>query len=149
MTILGYDGDVDTWYSEKGGRKLDIESVFEYGSAEAFHKVTTLKENQLYWLNYLVNTIEKRRVANILFSNGYASSEVEDSLNLADGEIELIKEHWNEYGTIDMESILESINNIYRRQTLEGILERLLEKKYDKLVIEEVIGLFRIESSTK
>lgn len=84
----------------------------------------------------------KRRIAEILFVKGYSIKEVEDVLILADGEARLIKEHLNKFGTIDIENILKALTKIYQRQTLEAIIERLLDKNYKKDVLDDVIQLF-------
>lgn len=122
---------------------MDINHIYKNGSFEELQEVTSLRENQLYWIDYIVSSMEKRRVAEILFLRGYTVKEVEDVLVLADGEGSLIKDHLNKYGTIDTKSILNTLNNIYRREALEAAIERLINKKYDKNVIEEVIELFR------
>lgn len=121
---------------------MDIEQIFDHGTIEEFHQITTLKENQLYWLNYIVSSIVKRRVAEILFVKGYTIKEVEDVLIFSDGEASLIKEHLNKYGTIDIENILKTLTKIYQRQTLEAIIERLLDKNYKKDILDDVIQLF-------
>ncbi|MEN1970664.1 MULTISPECIES: hypothetical protein [Bacillaceae] len=121
---------------------MDIEYIFEHGSFEEFQQITTLRENQLYWLNYIVSSIEKRRVAEILFGIGYSIKEVEDILVLPDGEASLMKVHLDKFGTIDTENILKALTKIYQRQTLEAVIERLLDKNYNKDVVEDVIQLF-------
>ncbi|MEG6533883.1 hypothetical protein V6C20_10150 [Caldibacillus thermoamylovorans] len=100
---------------------MDIEHIFKHGSFEEFQQITTLRENQLYWLNYIVGSIEKRRVAEILFVKGNSIKEVEDVLILSDGEASLIKEHLNKYGTIDIDNIIRALTKIYQRQTLEAV----------------------------
>lgn len=121
---------------------MDIEYIFEHGSFEEFQQITTLRENQLYWLNYIVSSIEKRRVAEILFGKGYSIKEVEDILVLPDSEASLMKVHLDKFGTIDTENILKALTKIYQRQTLEAVIERLLDKNYNKDVVEDVIQLF-------
>ena len=121
---------------------MNIDYIFKHGSLDEFQQITTLRENQLYWLNYIVSSIEKRRIAEILFVKGYSIKEVEDALVLPDGEASLMKEHLNKYGTIDIENILHTLTKIYQRQTLEAVIERLLDKNYKKDVIEDVIQLF-------
>ncbi|MFD2655476.1 hypothetical protein [Gracilibacillus thailandensis] len=121
---------------------MDIEYIFEHGSFEEFQQITTLRENQLYWLNYIVSSIEKRQVAEILFGKGYSIKEVEDILVLPDGEASLMKVHLDKFGTIDTENILKALTKIYQRQTLEAVIERLLDKNYNKDVVEDVIQLF-------
>ncbi|WP_068672968.1 hypothetical protein [Oceanobacillus sp. Castelsardo] len=121
---------------------MNIEYIFKHGSFEEFQQITTLRENQLYWLNYIVSSIEKRQVAEILFGKGYSIKEVEDILVLPDGEASLMKMHLDKFGTIDTENILKALTNIYKRQTLEAVIERLLDKNYNKDVVEDVIQLF-------
>ncbi|WP_269919421.1 hypothetical protein [Caldifermentibacillus hisashii] len=120
---------------------MDIEHIFKHGSFEEFQQITTLRENQLYWLNYIVGSIEKRRVAEILFVKGNSIKEVEDVLILSDGEASLIKEHLNKYGTIDIDNIIRALTKIYQRQTLEAVIERLLDKNYNKDILDDVIQL--------
>jgi hypothetical protein len=120
---------------------VDIEHIFKHGSFEEFQQITTLRENQLYWLNYIVGSIEKRRVAEILFVKGNSIKEVEDVLILSDGEASLIKEHLNKYGTIDIDNIIRALTKIYQRQTLEAVIERLLDKNYNKDILDDVIQL--------
>ena len=121
---------------------MDIEHIFKHGSFEEFQQITTLRENQLYWLNYIVGSIEKRRVAEILFVKGNSIKEVEDVLILSDGEASLIKEHLNKYGTIDIDNIIRALTKIYQRQTLEAVIERLLDKNYNKDVLDDILQLF-------
>lgn len=121
---------------------MNIEHIFKHGSFEEFQHITTLRENQLYWLNYIVGSIEKRRVAEILFVKGNSVKDVEDVLILSDGEASLIKEHLNRYGTIDIDNIIRALTKIYQRQTLEAVIERLLDKNFKKGVLDDVIQLF-------
>src|SRR5699024_10987735 len=121
---------------------MDIEYIFEHGSFEEFQQIATLRENQLYWLNYIVSSIEKRRVAEILFGIGYGIEEGEDILVLPEGEAWLMQVHLDKFGTIDTENILKALTKIYQRQTLEAVIERLLDKNYNKDVVEDVIQLF-------
>lgn len=122
---------------------IDIEHIIKNASFEELQEVTSFRENQLYWIDYIVSSIEKRRVAELLFSKGYTIKKIEDVLVLADGEAALIKKHLDQYGTIDSQSILEILTKIYRKETSVMIIERLIDKKCDKDVIEEVICLFK------
>lgn len=121
---------------------MNIEHIFKHESFEEFQKITTLRENQLYWLNYIVGSIEKRRIAEILFVKGNSIKEVEDVLILPDDEASLIKEHLNKYETIDIDNIIRALTKIYQRQTLEVVIERLLDKNYNKDILDDVIQLF-------
>ncbi|MGY4111344.1 hypothetical protein [Aeribacillus sp. SP014] len=113
------------------------------GSPEQLQLNTTLRENQLYWIKYIISSMEKRRVAEILFSNGYTIKKVEDVLILADREAALMKDHLDIYGKIDTEYILKTLTKIYQRETLEMLVERLLDKNFDKDTIENTIKLFK------
>lgn len=122
---------------------MDIEHILKNASFEELQEVTSFRENQLYWIDYIVSSIEKRRVAEILFSKGYSIKKVEDVLVLGDGEAALIKKHLDQYGTIDSQSILKILTKIYQRETLAMVIEQLIDKKCDKEVIEDVICLFK------
>src|SRR5699024_8788130 len=121
---------------------MDIEYIFEHGSFEEFQQITTLRENQLYCLNHIVSSLEMRRVSEILFGIGYSIKEVEDILVLPDGEASLMKFHLVNFGPINTENIIKALTIIYQRQTLEAVIERLLDKNYNKDVVEDVIQLF-------
>ncbi|MTW84796.1 hypothetical protein F3157_03875 [Virgibacillus dakarensis] len=122
---------------------MDIEHIIKNASFEELQEATSFRENQLYWIDYIVSSIEKRRVAEILFSKGYTIKKVENVLVLGDGEAALIKKHLDQYGIIDSQSILKILTKIYRRATLVMVIEQMIDKKCDKDVIEDVISLLK------
>jgi hypothetical protein len=93
----------------------------------------------LWWLSSIVSAIELRKVAGLLFSKGYSVEDVDNLLVLGTGEAALIKEHFDKFGTIDIDSIVKTLQDLCRKRTLEYTIERMINKNYDINDIIDVI----------
>ncbi|PLT31976.1 hypothetical protein [Bacillus sp. V5-8f] len=110
--------------------KENIHDCLYNGTMSEFRLLTTLKENQLYWLHYIAETKTNRKVSQILISQGYSNETLNDLLLFTDNEAQLISDHIETYNSIHIDTIIESLMEIYEEQVIADVIDRMAKKDF-------------------
>lgn len=125
--------------------KKVIEDILENGSVEDLYVATTFNENQLYWMSYIMESIEKRRMAALLVSNGYSLEDIDKLLFLSDSEKQLMKDHIDKYKTIGVNAIVHSIIETFSFRVMQSMMEKMLSKGISPDKIATLLKLFILD----
>ncbi|WP_312099393.1 hypothetical protein [Niallia sp.] len=112
---------------DKKEMKERLLDIYRKGTTEEFYGMLPFPQNFYWRFISVIGAFELGRVSNELLKRGYSKDVL--ALLFPAEDIELMIQHFERYGSIEIEQVFEALAEIYKEKERIGILERAAKKE--------------------